>query len=134
MPSEDDAARYFKIFFSDVHPYVPVVNRNHFYQQWQSDRTRISPLLLEAMLACAGRLSDDPAQGSRWLALANSKYSRSHCIAGLTSLRARGFVSRYASSEHYSSSSPPAQSSRGRTQKRLLLSFMDDVQDYCFNG
>lgn len=73
MPSEEDAGHYFKIFFSDVHPYVPVVNRNRFYQQWQSDRSSVSPLLLEAMLACAGRLSDDPAQGAQWLALANSE-------------------------------------------------------------
>jgi hypothetical protein len=73
MPSEDDAAHFFKIFFADVHAYVPVVNRRYFYQQWQTDRSSISPLLLEAMLACAGRLSDDPAQGAQWLALANSK-------------------------------------------------------------
>lgn len=73
MPSDEDAAQFFKIFFTDVHPYVPVVNRNRFYQQWQSDPSSISPLLLEAMLACAGRLSDDPAQGAQWLALANSK-------------------------------------------------------------
>lgn len=72
MPSEGDAAHFLKIFFCDVHPYVPVVNRNHFYNQWQSERNSISPLLLEAMLACAGRLSDDPSQGAQWLALANS--------------------------------------------------------------
>lgn len=73
MPSEEDAAQFFKIFFDDVYPYVPVVPRNWFYQQWQSDRNSISPLLLEAMLACAGRLSEDAAQGAQWLALANSK-------------------------------------------------------------
>lgn len=71
MPSEEDAAHFFKIFFSEVHPYVPVVNRNRFYHQWQYDRNSISPLLLEAMLACAGRLSEDPSQGAQWLALAN---------------------------------------------------------------
>lgn len=73
MPSDEDAAHFFKIFFSEVHPYVPVANRHSFYRQWQSDRNSISPLLLEAMLACAGRLSDDPAQGAQWLALANSQ-------------------------------------------------------------
>jgi Fungal specific transcription factor domain len=73
MPSEEDAAHFFKIFFDNVHPYVPVVNRSSFYHQWETDRGSISPLLLEAMLACAGRLSNDPAQGAQWLALANSK-------------------------------------------------------------
>jgi hypothetical protein len=73
MPSEEDAAQFFKIYFAEVHPYVPVVNRNRFYQKWQSDRNSISPLLLEAMFACAGRFSDDPAQGAQWLALANSE-------------------------------------------------------------
>jgi len=88
MPSEDDAAHFFKIFFADVHPYVPVVNRKHFYQQWQTDRSSISPLLLEAMLACAGRLSDDPAQGAQWLALANSKQLHQALVSRLTSPRA----------------------------------------------
>lgn len=72
IPCDDDAGLLFKIFFADVHPYVPVVSQDRFYQQWQFDRDSISPLLLEAMLACAGRLSDDPAQGAKWLALANS--------------------------------------------------------------
>ena len=73
MPAEEDALHYFKVFFADVHPYVPVVVRHHFYQQWQSNRSSISPLLLEAIFACAGRMSDDPAQGAQWLALANSE-------------------------------------------------------------
>ena len=73
MPTEEDALHYFKVFFSDVHPYVPVIIRIHLYQQWQSNRGSISPLLLEAIFACAGRMSDDPAQGAQWLALANSK-------------------------------------------------------------
>ena len=88
MPSEEDAEHYFKIFFCDVHPYVPVVNRSRFYQQWQTDRSSISPLLLEAMLACAGSLSDDPAQGAQWLALANSEYFLSGIVLWLTSYRA----------------------------------------------
>ncbi|KAN0086780.1 hypothetical protein V8E54_000468 [Elaphomyces granulatus] len=71
MPSNDDAMDYFKIYFSDIHPYVPVVHRSHLYQQWRKDRSSISPLLLEALFACAGRMSNDPAQGAQWLALAN---------------------------------------------------------------
>ena len=71
MPSHEDAQGYFKAFFRDVHPYVPVICRNQFYHQWSTDKESISPLLLEAVFACAGRMSDDPAQGAQWLALAN---------------------------------------------------------------
>ncbi|EGC47369.1 C6 finger domain-containing protein [Histoplasma capsulatum var. duboisii H88] len=71
MPSDDEAMEYFDIYFTHIHFYVPVVHRGHLYQQWQSDKTSISPLLLEAIFACAGRMSDDPAQGAQWLALGN---------------------------------------------------------------
>ncbi|KAF7515653.1 hypothetical protein PCG10_002990 [Penicillium crustosum] len=71
MPAEDDVMTYFKIYFDEIHPYVPVVSRAHLYYQWQHDRHSISPLLLEALFACAGRLSDEPAEGAQWLALAN---------------------------------------------------------------
>jgi hypothetical protein len=73
MPAEDDVMAYFKIYFDEIHPYVPVVSRAHLYYQWQHDRRSISPLLLEALFACAGRLSDEPAEGAQWLALANSE-------------------------------------------------------------
>jgi hypothetical protein len=73
MPSDEDAMQYFEIFFSHIHPYVPVVHRGHLYQQWQNDKSSISPLLLEALFACSGRMSDDPAEGAQWLALANSE-------------------------------------------------------------
>jgi hypothetical protein len=73
MPTEEEALHFFKVFFAEVHDYVPVVIRFHFYQQWQSNKSSISPLLLEAIFACAGRMSDDPAQGAQWLALANRK-------------------------------------------------------------
>ncbi|PGH18510.1 hypothetical protein AJ80_04480 [Polytolypa hystricis UAMH7299] len=71
MPSDEDAMEYFDIFFNHIHPYIPVVHRTQLYQQWQNDKASISPLLLEAIFACAGRMSDDPAQGAQWLALAN---------------------------------------------------------------
>ncbi|CAG8019449.1 unnamed protein product [Penicillium salamii] len=71
MPSEDDVMAYFKIYFDEIHPYVPVISRAHLFYQWQHDRRSISPLLLEALFACAGRLSDEPAEGAQWLALAN---------------------------------------------------------------
>ena len=73
MPDDEDALEYFNIFFRDVHPYVPVLCKSQFYHQWHNKRISISPLLLEAIFACAGRMSDDPAQGAQWLALANSE-------------------------------------------------------------
>jgi hypothetical protein len=73
MPSNDEVMNYLKIYFDEIHPYVPVVHRAQLYYQWQHDRKSISPLLLEALFACAGRLSDDPAQGAQWLALATSE-------------------------------------------------------------
>ncbi|KAJ9272264.1 transcriptional regulator family: Fungal Specific TF [Paecilomyces variotii] len=71
MPSDEEALKYFDIYFSDIHPYVPVVHRSHLYRQWRQERASISPLLLEAIFACAARMSDDPAQGRQWLAMAN---------------------------------------------------------------
>ncbi len=73
MPSEEEAMQAFGTYFANVHPYVPVLNRSDFYHQWRHDPASISPLILEAIFANAGRLSDDPAQGAQWLALANSK-------------------------------------------------------------
>jgi hypothetical protein len=74
MPSQDEALQAFDTYFANVHPYVPVLNRSHFYHQWHTDPSSISPLVLEAIFANAGRLSDDPAQGAQWLALANSEF------------------------------------------------------------
>ena len=74
MPPNEEVMEYFKIFFQDIHPYVPVIHRSHLYSQWRNDRSSISPLLLEALFACAGKMSDDPAQGAQWLALATRKY------------------------------------------------------------
>ena len=71
MPDTQQAMEYFDIFFTNIHPYVPVVSKSYFYHQWQNNPQSISPLLLEAIFACAGRTSSDPAQGSQWLALAS---------------------------------------------------------------
>lgn len=73
MPDEDQALKYLNIFFTEIHPYVPVISKTYFYHQWQTNRGSISPLILEAIFACAGRMSDDPAQGAQWLALASSR-------------------------------------------------------------
>jgi hypothetical protein len=76
MPDEETALHYFDMYFINVHPYVPVLNKTLFYQQWHSNRDSISPLILEAIFAIAGRLTDEPSQGQQWLALAGSECSR----------------------------------------------------------
>ena len=73
MPSEEQCIEWFEIFFTHVHPYVPVISKPVFYQQWRTNRKSISPLILEAIFACAGRISNKQAQASQWLALASSK-------------------------------------------------------------
>jgi hypothetical protein len=78
MPPEEQAMEYFEIFFDHIHPYVPVVSKSYFYAQWHTNRRSISPLLLEAIFAAAGRMmpdDHDPAQGAQWLALASSEFS-----------------------------------------------------------
>ncbi|KAF2772102.1 hypothetical protein EJ03DRAFT_213114 [Teratosphaeria nubilosa] len=70
MLDEDRAADYFGYFFSFIYPYVPVINRSHFYEQWRSARHSISPLLLEGIFACVARYLDKPIEVRRWLALA----------------------------------------------------------------
>ena len=71
LPQEEDAIHAFNTFFREIHPYLPVLNRSSFYQQWHTDRSTISPLLLEAVFACAGKVTDHPGDGSQWLSLAN---------------------------------------------------------------
>ncbi len=72
MPEEDTIMQYFDLYFTNVHPYVPVLDKAQFYHQWHNNRESISPLLLEAIFAVAGRLADEPAQGQQWIALASS--------------------------------------------------------------
>ena len=73
MPSDEQSLQYFDIYFTHIHPYVPVVSKPYFYQQWRTNRRSISPLILEAIFACAGRMSEDAAQGAQWLALSASE-------------------------------------------------------------
>jgi hypothetical protein len=73
MPDDETCIHYFDLFFQHVHPYVPVLDKPQFYQQWQSNRESLSPLIIEAVFAIAGRLADEPSQGQQWLALATRK-------------------------------------------------------------
>ena len=72
MPDEDTILHYFDLFFAHVHPYVPVLDKTSFYQQWHNNREAMSPLVLEAVFALAGRIADEPGEGQQWLALASS--------------------------------------------------------------
>lgn len=72
MPDEETMLHYLEVFFANVHPYIPVLDRSTFYRQWQTDRQSISPLVLEAVFALAGRIVDEPGEGQQWLALATS--------------------------------------------------------------
>jgi hypothetical protein len=78
MPAEEQALQYFDYFFTNVHPYCPVINKAYFYQQWQSARDSISPLMLEAIFACSTLMLGDIEEGSKWLALATSQCSTLH--------------------------------------------------------
>ena len=88
MPDEQLAMEYFDIFFTEIHPYVPVISKSYFYHQWQNNRQLISPLLLEAIFASAGRTSSDPAQGSQWLALATKHETCFMDVPRLSTLQA----------------------------------------------
>ena len=72
MPIEEDATHFFDLYFTHVHPYVPVLDRDAFYRQWHSSPESISPLILEAIFAVGGRLADAPGEGQPWLTLASS--------------------------------------------------------------
>lgn len=73
MPEDETILHYFHLYFTHVHPYVPVLNKAQLYRQWHTNRESISPLLLEAIFSVAERLTDEPAQGQQWIALASSK-------------------------------------------------------------
>lgn len=70
MPTEERALDYFGYYFDYVHPYVPVLNRQAFYEQWRTVRHSISPLILEGIFACVARYLEEPIEVRKWLALA----------------------------------------------------------------
>ncbi|KAH8905965.1 hypothetical protein BR93DRAFT_880166 [Coniochaeta sp. PMI_546] len=88
MPDEETIIHYFDLYFTNVHPYVPVLDKAQFYQQWTTNREAISPLILEAIFAIAGRLADEPAQGQQWLALATRHADSFMDVPRLTTLQA----------------------------------------------
>jgi hypothetical protein len=75
MPSEQQSLQYFKYFFANVHPCIPVLSEPDFYQEWAHDRDAISPLLLEAIFACVTAMLNDTPEFNKWLALAASMFT-----------------------------------------------------------
>jgi len=71
MPSEERALDYFGYYFDYIHPYVPVLHRQEFCDQWRTARNTISPLILEGIFACVARYLDEEIEVRRWLALAS---------------------------------------------------------------
>ncbi|KAI1209676.1 uncharacterized protein F4807DRAFT_467557 [Annulohypoxylon truncatum] len=88
MPDDATIMHYFDLYFTNVHPYVPVLNKTQLYQQWHTNRESISPLLLEAIFAVAGRLADEPAQGQQWIALASKHADSFMDVPRLSTLQA----------------------------------------------
>ncbi|OSS49817.1 hypothetical protein B5807_06060 [Epicoccum nigrum] len=87
MPSEEQALHYFDYFFTNIHPYVPVINKTYFYQQWQSARDSISPLMLEAIFACSSMMLGNHDEGNKWLALASKHEESFKDVSRLSTLQ-----------------------------------------------
>lgn len=136
MPSDAQCMQYFEIFFAHVHPYVPVISKPYFYQQWNTNRNSISPLILEAIFACAGRMSDDADEGASWLSMARGKPIQPVDQVQLSKMmrRARRVFYGRAKAQHSSSTLDPAESSRVAAQTWILLPIMDDGQKACHHG
>ena len=69
LPRDDEALRYFDLYFKHAHPYVPVIDIVDFYEQWRTDRAAISPLILEAMLAIGAQVAGEMDLCCQWLLL-----------------------------------------------------------------
>jgi hypothetical protein len=72
MPSEPQALEYFEYYFTNIHPFVPVLCQADFYSSWNTERDSLSPLLLEAIFACTTAMLGHLHESGKWLALASS--------------------------------------------------------------
>jgi hypothetical protein len=135
LPDEETILHYFDMYFTNVHPYVPVLNKPLFYHQWHTDRDAISPLILEAIFAIAGRLDDEPAQGHQWLALASSAcYDILLLNILLNVYRTCRLFHGCTSSEYAPGEFNHIKSQGVCTKARLLLSLLDDCGCMRSNG
>ncbi|KAF2435693.1 hypothetical protein EJ08DRAFT_692270 [Tothia fuscella] len=88
MPNDHQAQQYFEYYFLHIHPYVPVLNRVSFYNQWNTNRGSISPLLLEAIFACSAMVLEDTQEGNKWLALASKHEESFRDVPRLSTIQA----------------------------------------------
>ncbi|KAB8304169.1 hypothetical protein EYC80_003588 [Monilinia laxa] len=106
LPDEQTILHYFDMYFTN----------------WHTNRDAISPLILEAIFAIAGRLDDEPAQGHQWLALASSKiHLATKRNLPLTRYRTCGCLHGCSTIKHPSSKFDYTQSKRIRTKTWILL-------------
>lgn len=142
MPDEDAIRHYFDLYFTHVHPYVPVLNKLQLYRQWNTNRESISPLLLEAIFAVAERLADEPAQGQQWIALASSKSCsyfdimmiRLWPILTLTLCRTCRFLHGCPTVKYPPSTSHHSQGPGSSAKAWLLLQVVDVHRPLCGHG
>lgn len=135
MPDEETVLHYFEMYFMNVHPYVPVLNKPLFYQQWHTNRDAISPLILEAIFAIAGRLADEPTQGHQWLSLASSPSLLSKFLPLILIIsRTRRLFHGCPATEYSPSITNNPQGKRICSQAGLLLSIVDDSCSMRTNG
>lgn len=97
MPDDALALQYFDYFFEHIHPYVPVINSTSFIRLWTSGKQCLSPIILEAVFACAAFAMKRTEDGNRWLALAERQSLPCHpkiCHVSDSSKQATKTVSR----------------------------------------
>ncbi|RHZ43719.1 hypothetical protein Glove_880g8 [Diversispora epigaea] len=61
IPNEDTVNHLLGLYWVNVHPYVPVINKSIFLQQRENSNDPPSVLLLNAMFAVAAEFSDRPS-------------------------------------------------------------------------
>jgi hypothetical protein len=74
MPSEPQALEYFEYFFTNIHPFTPVLCQAEFYRSWNTNRDSLSPLVLEGIFACTTAMLQQPHECNKWLALAKGEH------------------------------------------------------------
>jgi hypothetical protein len=129
---------YFKYYFTNIHPFIPVLSQHDFYQQWAHDRDSISPLLLEAIFACVTAMLNDTAEFSKWIALAARKFNPHWQLKTLILtqvFRGRGEFQRCSSPGYGAGTAYSDEGSRIPTKpKGLLLPIVDGLGQHNCNG
>lgn len=59
LPDDKICRHLIDLYFGNLHPYLPVVNKMLFYSAWLGDRSTLSPFLLVSLLACSAGYSLD---------------------------------------------------------------------------